>query len=281
MRNDCYYVSSRGTVFNFQIENRRMNRGTLRDYEWEHTDEYNRVRVFTRSLTSRTANIFFLRRSGVDNDLQNTAERFYRIIDEDVRRLQQGKLYYNDYYIKCYIIGSKKDNYDSGVVIGEEVTILSDFVWRKDITKVISRQAAQEASGTGIDYPYDYEYDYAADYDYRRFVNGAIAPYDFTIVFGGKTAGWTRNPQIIVNGHIYRVFVELNGGETLTVDSLNKTIIRTKADGTKVNEFDNRDRNNYIFKKMEEVDGISTVEIEEFLTAVLTAHIERSEPTWI
>lgn len=275
MRNECYYVSSKGKVFNFGVGNKRFNRGEIRDYTWAYNDNYNKVKAFNTELQTKSIQIFFINTG--TQILEKTAEQFYRVIDEDVRRMQMGKLYYNDYYVNCYIIGSSKTNYDSGVVIGEEITVLSDFVWRKDVKQAFGLGAVAVIEG-GFDYPYDYPYDYAPDYDSRRFVTKAIAPFDFTI----EWSGYELNPQVTVNGHIYRVYVELFEGQNLAIDSVNKTIIRTLADGTKINEFDNRDRNNYIFEKMEVVDGSSIVELEGSLSkCVITAHIERSEPTWI
>jgi hypothetical protein len=270
-------MSSKGKVFSFTTDNKWLNNGAIRDYEWSYDSTFNKVRAFNIELKTAQITLYFTKRKRRINDLQDTAEQFYRIIDEDCRRMQMGKLYYNDYYINCYIIGTQKKHYDSGVVIGETATVLSDFIWRKDVKQVFGRDAVI-ITDSGLDYPYDYDYDYAPDYDSRRFVTKAIAPFDFTI----EWSGYELNPQVTVNGHIYRVYVELFEGQNLAIDSVNKTIIRTLADGTKVNEFDNRDRNNYIFEKMEVVDGSSIVELDGSLSkCVITAHIERSEPTWI
>ena len=80
---------------------------------------------------------------------------------------------------------------------------------------------------------------------------------------------------------MYRVYTELAQGEYLTVNSKEKTIVKTKKSGEKVNEFYLRDRDNYIFEKMKATNGSSYVSIQEGKICSIKAFTERSEPKWI
>lgn len=71
----------------------------------------------------------------------------------------------------------------------------------------------------------------------------------------------------------------ISAGESLLIDSLTKTITLTKADGTKENWFDKRNRDSYIFQEIP--PGQNTVVWNDYFGFDLTIIEKRSEPKWI
>ena len=278
---ECKYVNSQGRTFTFNVDNNRLNKSDIRDYEWQYTEQYNRVKAFNTTLKTRSIPVTFFNRFGQKyaNELYTKPQDLYAMTDYDVRMLQPGKLYIGDYYINCYIVGSSKQKYDNGVVIAESLTVLSDFMWHKEVQRIFGA-GVYTPSEEDSDYPYDYPWDYVTA-GTRRLTSDSIAPFNFRIVFSGVV----ENPKLTViaggKSAIYQVFYTLAEGELLTVDSLDKTIYLTKVNGEKVNLYANRDRTNYIFQKMPVENGVSLIQYEPTKLVTVTAYVERSEPKWI
>ena len=70
----------------------------------------------------------------------------------------------------------------------------------------------------------------------------------------------------------------IGAGESLLIDSPSKTITLTKASGEKVNWFDNRSRESYIFQPIP--PGQNIVERNGDFGIDLTVIEKRSEPKW-
>lgn len=271
--------------FVFQAANNRINKSDIRDYEWNYKTQFSKVKRFYKELKTASIPIFFYqRRSASDTqELYHNAERMYATFDRDVRSMKPGKLWVGDYYINCYIVASKKKEYDNGVVIEMTLTVLSDFRWRK----IASHTFGLESGGGGgggtsefLDFEYDFEYDYSSSpdtSDLRKWQAESIAPFDFRIEFQGPV----DDPELIVGGQIYRVYTEVAESERLIVDSLERRVYRKLIDGTEINEFNNRDKDYPIFQPMPISEGITEVTWTEGHVVTLYAYIERSEPKWI
>jgi len=285
---ECKYVAGfpkKGrSEFVFQTANNRINNSDIRDYSWEYDERFNKVRGFSKGLTTRKIPVFFYQRmSATDkNEMCTSAETMYEIFDRDVRAQKMGTLYIGDFWINCYIIASEKKQYNNGVIIEEEITLLSDFTWHKTVKRVFG---VSSGGGGGqdydfLDFSYDFEYDYGSAYgsnDTRFLASEAIAPFNFRIEFTGPV----ENPTLIVGGQTYRVFTSVLQDEVLIVDSIEKRVYRHRPDGVDVNEFDNRDRDYYIFEPMPAEGDDTLVVWQEGHIVTLYAYIERSEPKWI
>ena len=67
-------------------------------------------------------------------------------------------------------------------------------------------------------------------------------------------------------------------GEYLTIDSTTKKIFLTKNDGTIINQFNNRNRDSYIFEKIPAGSNVVTWNGDFAFDVILLE--ERSEPKW-
>lgn len=126
----------------------------------------------------------------------------------------------------------------------------------------------------GTDYPYDYSYDYAVIASGRVIKCDSAGKNEFRLVIYGEAV----NPSITIGGHKYAINGTIASGETLTVDSLKKTITLTTATGNQINWFDKRDRNSYIFEQIP--PGNSAVIWSGEFGFDLTVIEKRSEPKW-
>ena len=126
----------------------------------------------------------------------------------------------------------------------------------------------------GFDYPYEYNLEYGVQIGGRSIANSSYTGNAFRIVIYGAVI----NPTIIIGGHPYTVNGAVGEGETLTIDSMTKTITLTTASGSKINYFDKRDRQNYIFQPIQ--PGQNAVAWSGDFGFELTVIEERSEPKW-
>lgn len=126
----------------------------------------------------------------------------------------------------------------------------------------------------GFDYPYEYDLEYGVQTGGRNITNDTFTGNAFRILIYGAVI----NPTVIIGGHAYTVNGAVGEGETLTIDSMTKTITLTTANGTKINYFDKRDRQNYIFQPIQ--PGQNAVTWSGDFGFELTVIEERSEPKW-
>lgn len=267
---ECRYVNSAGDTVYFGTDGTFLNEGSIRDYQWEYTTQYSKVKAFNKSMKERVLPVVLAGESLFEN-----AEKLYSILDYDVLTGNQGTLYIGDYFIRCYIVASAKSKYTNGKIIKLNLSVLSDFRWWKEVYKIFGASSAYEDED--IDYPRDYLMDYSPPGSNQKFVSESVGPFEFEIVFQGPVV----NPTLIVEGNLYRVYTTILPAERLTINSLDKRVYRTKVRGAEENEFMYRDREHYIFEKMPSVDGISKVNWQTGHIVSIKAFTERSEPRWI
>ena len=126
----------------------------------------------------------------------------------------------------------------------------------------------------GFDYPYDYNFDYALPLKGQDITCDSVGENAFQIRIYGEAV----NPSIIIGEHTYTINGTVGSGETLLIDSLARTITLTKADLQKVNFFDKRSRESYIFQPIP--SGTQPVRWSGNFGFDLTVIEERSEPKW-
>lgn len=126
----------------------------------------------------------------------------------------------------------------------------------------------------GKGYPYDYPYDYAISLIRDNIMCDSTGSSDFRLLIYGEAV----NPSVAIGGHIYTVNGTIAKGEILVIDSLNRTITLTTAQGNQVNWFDKRSRADYIFEPIPA--GKNSVTWSGDFGFDLTIIEKRSEPRW-
>ena len=250
-----------------------LNYSDLRDYSWSFDTINNRISRFYRDTTSRKIPLVVYCKSG--DEAVSVMNRLHELAETDIVEMIPGKIIVGDYYTTGYITASVKSNYlIRRKYCKIELTLTSDDpAWYREHTHQFLPGTESGFIG-GTDYPFDYRYDYALSMNGRKIVCNSVGSSAFRLLIYGEAT----NPAVVINGHTYTVNGTIAKGETLLIDSLNKTITLTTASGKKINWFDKRGREEYIFEPLPA--GQSTVAWSGAFGFDLTVVEKRSEPKW-
>lgn len=274
------YINHIGEELDLTGETFKMLKDTdLFNYEWDYItkNEYNpEVTKFTRSMNNKSISIALL--AANKEEYNANCNKLLEVFEKDINSVKTGRLYVDDYYLPCYIIGKDVQTFSRNAkIIVNTFTILTEKGrWLKDVEKLYGH-GLDPVDTPDTDYPRDYPRGYV----YSRFgnvlVSDSFVPFDFEISIEGPA----ENPTIMAGENIYRVFTTLASGEHLIINSKTKKITKIQRDGTEVNEFYLRDRDNYIFEKMPVINGGTYIHSgDESLVFSIKAFTERSEPKW-
>ncbi len=252
-----------------------LNANELRDYSWSYDVINNRISRFYHSVTTRKIPLLVCCPTAAEAN--KVRDKLLEVAEADIDAMLPGKIYTGDYYTTGFITGSKKKDYRThGRFCQIDLTLASpDPTWsREDVHVFGSSDSGVAASRSGFDFPFDYRYDYSVSTTSRQVVSNTIKPSKFKI----RIYGEATDPAVMIGGHAYKVNGRIRAGETLLIDSLNKTITLTTATGSKINWFANRDRHDYIFEPIP--PGINNVIYNGSFKFDLVVIEERSEPRW-
>ena len=250
-----------------------LNYSDLRDYSWSFDTINNRISRFYRDTTSRKIPLVVYCKSG--DEAVSVMNRLHELAEADIVEMIPGKIIVGDYYTTGYITASVKSNYlIRRKYCKIELTLTSDDpAWYREHTHPFLPGTESGFIG-GTDYPFDYRYDYALSMNGRKIVCNSVGSSAFRLLIYGEAT----NPAVVINGHTYTVNGTIAKGETLLIDSLNKTITLTTVSGKKINWFDKRGREEYIFEPIPA--GQNTVTWAGAFGFDLTVIEKRSEPRW-
>lgn len=244
----------------------------LHNYAWNYISNNGRISNFDRGIAQYSLTVVIACKTAEEgiaraNDIVECAEK-------DILAEKEGQLYWGDYYLKCYLIKSKKKRYiERKGYIEIELTIVSDSpAWTKETSKTFGNSDSEE--GKNLDYAYDFPYDFTSPNQVRNLINTGFADVDFKIVVYGEAT----NPSIYIGNHQYAVNTYVASNEYLTIDSRSKTIYVTRQNGEIVNKFKDRNRDSYIFQKI--ASGESSITWDGGFSFEITLYEERSEPKW-
>lgn len=250
-----------------------VNENDLRNFAWDITTKNNRISGFKKGIVSKTIPVII--KCNTEAEGIALRNRLFEVFEKDVVAQKHGKLYIGDYYLQCYVTGSKKTDYlihKSYMVV--TLTVETDLPsWIKEITT--THDVDSVSTDEFLDFPHDFLYDFKNGFVNTDINNTNFVPSNFILtIFGAIT-----NPTLFIGGHQYTVNVPILQGEYLTIDSVNKTIVLTKEDGEQVNCFNDRYRDSYIFEKIP--CGASEVTTaHKGIKFTITLLEERSEPKW-
>ena len=279
---DIKYVNHLGEEVSLGRGTYKMLKDTsLLNYDWTHLtkNEYDpTVYAFSRSLVEKDISIRI--QSESKSQYIKDLNYLHEIFEKDIYAVTPGEIVIGDYHLSCYITAKTMSKYYPGALsMVNQYKVLSETGrWYHIVEKVFGAGDQNQIINTGArHYPRDYKYDYAHAFNTNRLISDSFVPFDFEIIYNGP---WDT-PSVTVSNYTYRVYTELAQDEYLTVNSKTKTIVKTKKNGEKVNEFYLRDRDNYIFEKMKATNGSSYVSVPEGKICSIKAFTERSEPKWI
>ena len=103
------YKNHMGEVIDFGQSGILVSKNDLHDYSWTVTQKNNKISALTRSVTKYTLPVVLLCptvEAGVA-----ARNRLLEVAEKDVLAKKPGRIIIGDYYLSCYITGSKKSSY--------------------------------------------------------------------------------------------------------------------------------------------------------------------------
>lgn len=275
-RANIYYKSARGEVFNLMAEPLRIQTANFHNYSWKaktRARKYGvKVSSFQRSAIQYKTKILL---TGSFEERSELAAAMHIAFERDIFELTPGRLYWQNYYIDCFIDASSTyPDKDIDTATANEIDIYCPYgFWIKETEYNFTTEQVAE---TGLDYEYDYEYDYSPLGLSGRILNNESAkPASFTAYVYGPVV----TPTFYIAGNMYKVNVTLEEGEYLELDTKKRTIYRVQNNGTRVNEFNQRNKTgNSVFEPIPCGGGAFIWPGSYDVTIVLNE--ERSEPAW-
>ena len=266
------YKNSMNETLSFGQDGIFVNSNDLRDYKWNVTSKNNRISGFDKGVTTKSLPVVIMCNSEEEGiEIRN---KLFEVCEKDVLLEQHGRIIIGDYYMKCYINGSKKAEYlKSKRYMKTTLTVTTDFpYWVKETMATFGYGVGSQ--GGNLDFNNDFPYDYTSTLLSKTLNNANFVPSNFIM----RIYGPCENPRVTIEGHDYEVTKTLEANENITIDSIAKTIVLTHANGRTENCFNLRNKNSYIFEKMPV--GISSVSNNSDFKFDITLLEERSEPKW-
>lgn len=243
----------------------------LRDYTWSMEQRGNKISRLYRDVATKTLPVIIT--APTRDEAYQIRNRLFEVVEKDVLSMQPGKLICGKSYYQCYVTESKKPNYwKSPLNLVVELTLTTDRpVWVTESQYSFSPQGSNDGY---LDFPFDFPFDFKSSAMINTLSNPGFVATDFRMdIFGACT-----NPQITINGHLYAVEAEVETGEYLAIDSAKKTIVKTAQNGEKTNLFNSRNKESYVFEKIQ--PGVNSVTWDGSFNFSVTILEERSEPKW-
>lgn len=252
-----------------------LNHSELRDYVWDYEVINNRITRISRPVMNRALPLLVVRKT--PEEAAAVRNRLLEVMEVDTIAAIPGKVIVGEYYTTGFITESTKSEYLYSRRHSRLDLVLTsaDPAWSRETTHVFTGKTDGAASDrSGHDFPFDYPYDYSVTSTSKQISCESIAGSKFKI----KVYGPAVDPAININAHVYKVNGTINAGESLLIDSRDKTIMLTTASGTKVNWFAKRSRESYIFEPIQ--PGMANVMYSGAFKFDLMVIEERSEPKW-
>lgn len=274
MLEQLIYKNHMGEIFEFGKDGIYVNMSDIHNYEWETSTKGRKISGFKRSIGERKLPIVII----CDTEAQGIVarNRLFEVTEKDVLAVKHGRVIIGDYYFRCFVTKSEKEEYLTNKrYMLLTLTLTSDFpYWVKETEFIFNPKEETTAEGKNLDFNNDFPYDYSLSSNLKVINNTDFTKTNFRMIVYGVA----NSPTIYISGHPYRVDCTLGANEYLTIDSITKKIILTKVNGEQANMFNKRDRNFYIFERIP--PGKNPVAFSGDFGVDIILLEERSEPKW-
>lgn len=250
-----------------------VNENDLRDYAWNYSSDNGKVGNFNRGVSKKNVPIVVANPNV--NEAIKAINNLMEFAEKDILADNAGKLIVGDYYLKCYIVGSKKKKYSGirGFAVIDLDVVTDTSAWVKESRESFTLNGSSEG-GKNLDFAYDFPYDFTSPNAIKSLTNTSFSDVDFKLTIYGEV----DTPVIYIGGNAYKVNCYVAAGEYLTINSKEKTVTLTKNNGEVLNYFKYRDKGSYIFTPIP--PGINAVSWAGNFGFDVTIYEERSEPKW-
>lgn len=269
---NIYYINHLNEKIELDSENIILQYQELFDYSWD--SEVNNGKICSFYRDTATIPISVTVTADTEDAYRDICNNFHGIISKDIISIKAGKLYLGNQYLICYISGDIKSDAFMGVPIQvKNLTVVTDKPqWI--IEHPYSFKTSEVKKTNNKRYAYRYAYRYANGLMNTAIVNDHYADCNFRMIIYGPI----KDPRVYIGGHEYLVYITLEQGEYLEIDSAEETVVKVTAFGERVNAFNNR---NFVISVFEPIHpGRQNVGWSGLFDFDLIMYEERSEPKW-
>ena len=273
MRIPIKYIASSGHEYNLISDGIKHKEANY--WDWKYTAEGTklqygfRVADFSKDAkTYKTTLLFY----GSELQRRQLLSALHDDFENDIRQKKPGKLMWGSYYLMCYVLESSTQPTEALTQTINEISIYSPYpFWLQDFNIEFPKQTAVVSEY--LDYKYGYEYDFKIPPTGQRSI---ARTFPFDSDFKMTIFGAAVNPRVTINGYTYLLYMTINDGEYVVIDSKAKTIILHDANGQQSSVFDARNKAATVFQKIP--GGNLDVVWDSSFGVNLTIYQERSEP---
>lgn len=279
------YISSTGVEFDLLTFARLVTDCNAFDYEYSPVTFGKRfgAKIYGFEMEYKKIEATFY---VFGDDRKEQINEMTAAFDYDVQNESIGTLICNGYSIPAYSIGASDASNNSSSLLWDtfkRVFICPYPFWSKQTFFKLFETSDTPPTFTDIkdylpvseDGKADYQFDYMTNVGSTgRWYNNDLTGSEWSLVING----YAENPVIHINDMIIALDLTIQQGETLTIDSRNKTLILTEANGFERNVFGNRDVSVDIFKRIPR--GQVDVWWDSNFTWTITTYDERTAPLW-
>ena len=258
----AYYKNSKGEILDLMKSPFRTVEADWFDSDWTESSEGHEKTVNIDVFGNRT-------------EFAQNMEYLYSVIAVDAEEGSYGQLYVNDTFLRCRIQSSKKENWKGYVYSEVELTFVApELSWVTELSRQFFPKS--EVSGSsGLDFPYDHPFDFAdEDLGVETWEIDHVRASEFQMIMYGPCT----TPHVLINGHAYAVYTDLEAGEYLVIDSRSSTIYKYLSNGTMENLFNERGLADSVFEPIP--SGLLRINWSGEFGFDLTLFLERREARW-
>ena len=268
------HVNSEGVEVILNKEPYKVLMSDLTDYDNVEIESNGKIAGFTKEITERKLNIDII--SSSKETTQELCNKLNEVFEKDIYNDVAGKIYINDYYMRCFIKSCKKSKRGNGVIRSYEYTLITDYpFWIKETTYQYLAEPPEAVKYTdleaGIMFP-EFPFDFAPVRGEKILENPSFAESNFIMTIYGFAEG----PQVSIAGHPYRVETTVYEGERLVIDSKKGTVKKIGRLGEVVDCYNARQKDYSVFKKIPA--GLNVFQWSGGFGVDITLFDERSEP---
>ena len=276
---NLYYEGSTGEIIDFNSDALAAeNPEVLAKSEWKFStisgvNGIGRVKTFYKDTSECDFKIDVLAENATEYNA--IMAKMHRVFDADVQRMQPGRLWWNGFYREAFIVVQSYESFDEMMEsVTKTVHVISTYpFWIKESTYHFT---SIRDESTGLDFSFDFPFDLGAPSYSEVLPCDCINSANFKLTFFGPCT----DPSVTIGENRYGLFCTLGADERVEIDSKMKTIEKYDAHGNDENYFYLRDKDSYIFTKIDR--GDIPVVRSKSLKMDVTLFDERGEPAvWI
>lgn len=268
------YVNSEGVEVILNKEPYKVLVSDLTDYDNVEIESNGKIAGFVKEITERKLNIDII--SSSKETTQELCNKLNAVFEKDIYNDVAGKIYINDYYMRCFIKSCRKSKRGNGVIRSYEYTLITDYpFWIKETTYQYLAEPPEAVKytdlETGIMFP-EFPFDFAPVRGEKILGNQSFTDSNFIMTI----YGFVESPQVSIAGHPYRVETTVYEGERLVIDSKKGTVKKIGRLGEVVDCYNARQKNYSVFQKIP--PGLNVFQWSGGFGIDITLFDERSEP---